>query len=82
VERDFNWLKLNVGSVGYFRVRYVDNLYPKMKNSLQLHFTPAERCSAFDDAFSLAFADYLRYNITLDFSLALRVSFSIYNYSF
>jgi glutamyl aminopeptidase len=69
---DVKWLKLNKGQFGYYRVNYGPKMYEVLKKDLLSKWTATERCGALDDAFALAFASYLDYNVTLDFIQVLK----------
>jgi len=69
---DAEWLKLNKGQFGYYRVNYGEEIYKDLKKDLISQWTPSERCGILDDAFALAYASYLEYNVTLDFIQVLR----------
>ncbi|KAI4503438.1 hypothetical protein M0802_001660 [Mischocyttarus mexicanus] len=63
------WIIFNVQQTGYYRVNYDDELWEKIANYLlEEDFTtihPLNRAQLIDDAFNLAHAGLLKYNITL-----------------
>ncbi|XP_028402372.1 glutamyl aminopeptidase-like [Dendronephthya gigantea] len=65
------WIKANVGQYGYYRVNYQRENWEQLSNVLknnQTVLSSADRTSLIDDAFNLARAGQLDYDIPLDLS--------------
>lgn len=69
VPKDTNWIKINKNQVGFYRVNYEIDEWKKLSEALLkdlASFSDADRAHLLNDAFSLAEAVQLEYNVPLD----------------
>ncbi|XP_046689288.1 LOW QUALITY PROTEIN: endoplasmic reticulum aminopeptidase 2-like [Homalodisca vitripennis] len=74
VDPNIEWLKANVNQSGFYRVTYEDEMWQDLITALKLNhtaFSPADRASLIDDAFTLCRAGLLNVTIAMDLSLYL-----------
>ena len=74
LEPGAQWVKFNVGQYGFYRVNYPDAEWASLARILMEDHTslgPMDRASLLNDAFSLAEAGLIRYNIPLDMTAYL-----------
>ncbi|XP_005182090.2 glutamyl aminopeptidase [Musca domestica] len=75
VPEDIEWIKLNKNQVGYYLVNYPTDVWQALIKTLIFRrgdFSNADRAHLISDAFALADAGQLDYNIALDLSKYLR----------
>ncbi|KAH3863357.1 glutamyl aminopeptidase-like [Dreissena polymorpha] len=63
------WLKFNLDGIGFYRVNYPVTIWRRLSDVLRKDtkvLTPADRANLIDDAFNLARAGLLGYDIALD----------------
>ncbi|XP_046624056.1 endoplasmic reticulum aminopeptidase 2-like isoform X1 [Neodiprion virginianus] len=68
------WIKVNVNQTGFYRVNYSEDMWTSIITTLHNNhtvFTPADRASLIDDAFTLCRAGILNATIPLKLSLYL-----------
>lgn len=56
VDANTEWLKANVNQSGFYRVTYDDEMWAALIKALKINhtaFSPADRASLLDDAFTL-----------------------------
>jgi len=70
--QNVKWIKLNQGQFGYFRVNYPDYMWKNLRSVALTEFSAKERCGLIDDAFSLAYANYMDYNVAMEYSQVMR----------
>jgi len=71
---DENWLKINIGQYGYYRVQYPLDEWQKFSRVLQnspSQFSSSDRTSLINDAFALAKVGMLPYGTALDLTIYL-----------
>ncbi|XP_069679087.1 endoplasmic reticulum aminopeptidase 1-like isoform X2 [Periplaneta americana] len=71
---DTSWIKLNVNQSGFYRVTYSEEMWESLISALQQNhsvFSPADRASLIDDAFTLCRAGVLNASVPLNLSLYL-----------
>ncbi|KAJ9582424.1 hypothetical protein L9F63_003222, partial [Diploptera punctata] len=71
---DTTWIKVNVNQSGFYRVMYSEDMWESIIVALQHNhtiFSPADRASLIDDAFTLCRAGILNATIPLNISLYL-----------
>ncbi|XP_013411098.1 glutamyl aminopeptidase [Lingula anatina] len=69
------WIKFNVGQTGFYRVNYPEDMWRRFSNLLLSNpsaLTAGDRSGLIDDAFNLAAAGLLNYNIVLELTKALK----------
>lgn len=69
VPESTNWIKINKNQVGFYRVNYEIDEWKKLSEALSKDLAPfsdADRAHLLNDAFSLAEAVQLDYNVPLD----------------
>ena len=74
VEAGTQWVKFNVGQFGFYRVNYPEAEWANLAQILMEDpnsLGPMDRASLLNDAFSLAEAGLIRYNIPLDMTAYL-----------
>lgn len=74
VEAGTQWVKFNVGQFGFYRVNYPEAEWANLARILMEDpnsLGPMDRASLLNDAFSLAEAGLIRYNIPLDMTAYL-----------
>jgi len=74
VEAGTQWVKFNVGQFGFYRVNYPEAEWTNLAQILMEDpnsLGPMDRASLLNDAFSLAEAGLIRYNIPLDMTAYL-----------
>ncbi|XP_055526034.1 glutamyl aminopeptidase isoform X4 [Wyeomyia smithii] len=70
-----SWIKLNLGQVGYYRVNYPTAMWEQFSNDLAVNvnaFNIGDRTGLLNDAFALADASLLRYDVALGLTKFLR----------
>ncbi|XP_037298110.1 glutamyl aminopeptidase isoform X3 [Manduca sexta] len=71
LENDAKWLKINNDQVGYYRVHYTNEMWQNLIEQLlsnPTQLTISDRAHLLDDAFALAEAEILPYEIALNLS--------------
>ncbi|XP_021919323.1 endoplasmic reticulum aminopeptidase 1-like isoform X2 [Zootermopsis nevadensis] len=74
IPADTIWIKMNVNQSGFYRVTYSDDMWQSIISALQHNhtvFSPADRASLIDDAFTLCRAGVLNASVPLSLSLYL-----------
>ncbi|XP_039283006.1 LOW QUALITY PROTEIN: glutamyl aminopeptidase [Nilaparvata lugens] len=74
VANDVTWLKANVNQSGFYRVTYDDEMWTAIIDAMRRNhtmFSPADRASLLDDAFTLCRAGLLNVTTALELSLYL-----------
>ena len=64
-----NWIKLNVGQYGYYRVNYPEKTWIYFSSLLHADYTvfsPADRASLLSDAFAMAESGLISYSIPME----------------
>jgi puromycin-sensitive aminopeptidase len=70
---DGEWLKLNPGQSGFYRVAYSEELWRRLTQAVAAEVIPTvDRMGMLDDAFALARAGYLKTSTALDLLAAFR----------
>ncbi|XP_004925570.1 glutamyl aminopeptidase-like isoform X1 [Bombyx mori] len=76
LDDNIRWLKINNNQIGYYRVHYADEMWQNLileLNAKSKELTISDRAHLLDDAFALAEAGSLPYNIALDLTTYLTV---------
>ncbi|XP_028045976.2 glutamyl aminopeptidase [Monomorium pharaonis] len=68
-----NWIKLNAGQVGFYRVNYNEEwkTFQHLLRSSHMRIPSSDRANLLDDMFSLADAGQIEYNTVMDISTYL-----------
>lgn len=72
---DHQWIKLNKNQIGYYRVNYGSEEWKKLSTALLSGlsaFSISDRAHLLNDAFSLADASQLAYDVPLDLTRYLK----------
>lgn len=75
VPADHEWIKFNKDQIGYYRVNYPVEEWKKFSNALisdLTQFSISDRGHLLNDAFSLADASQLDFNVALDLTVYLK----------
>lgn len=75
VPADHQWIKFNKDQIGYYRVNYPVEEWKKLSNALVSNlnqFSISDRGHLLNDAFSLADASQLDYDVALDLTQYLK----------